>query len=146
MDFLLDIYVPDNIFQMVAWYTLLVACVVLFIVFKHKKRGKKRTIQLQEKINAIEEYKAQLMNEKAMTKKDLFAQMLSIGAISSYCKQTFETSQFVVYDEASKLLDSAQSISKNIDVKKWKEDETNHNKTLIIENLDGAIMYLSQAL
>lgn len=146
MDFLLDVVVPNNIVEMAIWYSVLVVCVVLFFVLRRKKKGKKRTAVLQEKIDAIESFKEQLINEKPMGKKDLFAQLFAIGGISEYCKKTFETSQFIVYDEASKLLDKAQELAKTIDVKKWKTDKTNNDKTEVIEYLDGAVVYLSQAL
>ena len=145
-NFLLEIIVPDNIWQMVAWYSALVVVTILYFVFRHKKKGKKRVTLLQEKIKAIEEFKEQLVSEKAMGKKDLYTQMFSLGAVSEFCKQTFETSQFVVYDEASKCLDKAQDLAKTIEVKKWKDDATNHTKTTIVEYLDTAVSYLSQAL
>ena len=145
-NFLLDVVVPDNIWQMVIWYSLLIVLVVLYVIFRKKRKGQKRASLLQEKINTIEDFKAQLMNNKAMGKKDLYSQMFSIGAVSEYCKQTFETSQFVVYDEASKNLDKAQDLAKSLDLKKWNDDKTNNDKTTIVEYLENAINNLNQAL
>lgn len=145
-NFLLDIVMPDNIWQMVVWYLLLVVCTILYLVVIHKKRSKKRNELLQEKINAIEEIKEQMMRDKSPNKKDLYSATFTLASISEYCKQTFEVSQFVVYDEAGKNLDKAGDLVKKLDVKKWKDDKTNHDKTLIVELLDNAVQYLSQAL
>ncbi len=145
-NFLLDIVMPDNIWQMVVWYLLLVVCTILYLVVRHKKRSKKRNELLQEKINAIEEIKEQMMRDKSPNKKDLYSATFTLASIAEYCKQTFEVSQFVVYDEAGKNLDKAGDLVKKLDVKKWKDDKTNHDKTLIVELLDNAVQYLSQAL
>lgn len=145
-NFLLDIIVPNNYIQMIIWYTLLVVCTVLYIVFRIKKKGKKRSTLLQEKIDVIEDFKEQMMRDNAPSKKDLYSALFTLNSISDYCKETFESSQFMVYDETSKQLDKAMDLVKKIDVKKWKEDECNKEKTLIVECLDSAIVYLSQAL
>ena len=145
-NFLLDIVMPDNIWQMVVWYLLLVVCTILYLVERHKKRSKKRNELLQEKINAIEEIKEQMMRDKSPNKKDLYSATFTLASIAEYCKQTFEVSQFVVYDEAGKNLDKAVDLVKKLYVKKWKDDKTNHYKTLIVELLDNAVQYLSQAL
>ena len=144
--FMLEILVPDNIWQMLVWYSLLVACVIITIVVQSKKRKSKRTTVLQGKIDALEEFALQIGHEKPMKKKELYAGLFTLNAIEDFCKQTFEESQFIVYDEAGKLLTSAMTDVRNLDLKKWKEDEQLNERNQIVEKCEKAIEYLSQAL
>ena len=140
------IQVPENWVQMSIWYSVLLVCLLVFAFSMKRKRSGKSNQELQERIETLEEFEAGIVKEKAISRKELYSAIFQITIIRDYCKQTFESSQFTVYEEAGICLDNALFKIKDVELKKWNNEKTAKIREEISVELDKAGNFLRQAL
>ena len=144
--FLCEIVIPDNWVQMIVWYSILVICLVFYIISTKKKRDSSRDTNVKGYIERINEVKACIESDKVPSRKVVYNLVFQLNLLIDNLKETYENSSFVVYSEALDKVKEILKCFKELDRKKWKEEETVKLKDEIRENCDIAISVLEQAL
>lgn len=142
----LAIQVPSNWVEMIIWYSILVLCLIAFIFVMKRRKNRKRNVELNDRIEILSKFKSGMMQEKAITRRNLYANIFQLNAIKDYCKQTYETSQFEVYNETASIIESILDGIKHLDLKNWKAEKNIELRTQMSEQSESAISYLQQAL
>lgn len=145
-DLLCAVQLPENWVQMIIWYSILLVCLLVFAFSMKRKRSGKSNQELQERIDIIENFEADIVKEKAISRKDIYAAIFQLTIIRDYCKQTFESSQFTVYEEAGICLDNALFKLKDVELKKWNNEKIAKLREEISVELDKSGNFLRQAL